>query len=424
MSNSANHIHLKRLFHLRNFAFIGQIIAVGFTLNVLDIHLPVSNVSFIILLFGLFNLFVWRRLKNSEPVTENEIFIHLMFDVLALALLLYFTGGATNPFIMLFLFPLTITVTILPVRYAWLLAIITVICYSLLMFFYQPLPIGHNESHAHNGTSEYNLHLIGMWMAFILNACLITYYVYGMGNTLRHQQKQLTKAREQSIRDEQLVVLGTLAASTAHELGTPLGTMALLVNEIKDELSNAKPAVAADINNLKKQINRCKQSLADLSASVGASSNLFDNQQQSACHYLQQIITEVKDMHPGISLGFHCTLDESNNLYTDRTLSLALINIIDNAVEASPEFVELSVDYTTINSTDYIEIVIRDHGPGLSDEALDKIGQQPYSEKELGLGLGLYLAYAAIRRRKGNISQQNCPPKGSKTLIHLPRIIK
>ncbi len=421
MLNSANYIHLRRLFHLRNLALIGQIVAVIFTLTVLQIDLPIKKISLIFLLFTFFNFFVWLRLKKARPVTENEIFIHLTIDVLTLALLLYFTGGATNPFVMIFLFPLTITVTILPVRYAWLLATITVICYSLLMFYYQPLPIGHN-SHGSSGASEYNLHLIGMWMAFILNACLITYYVYGMGNTLRHQQKQLTNAREQSIRDEQLVILGTLAASTAHELGTPLGTMALLVNEIEQELANADASVLSDLNNLKKQISRCKLSLTDLSASVGASSSLFDSQQQSVCQYLQGIINEIHEAHSNINLSFHCNPDNPSSLYTDRTLSLSLINIIDNAIEASPEFVDISVSSPAENNTDFIQIEILDHGPGLSDEALDKIGQQPYSEKELGLGLGLYLAYAAIRRRNGSISQQNCAPKGSKTTIILPLV--
>ncbi len=415
---STNHIHMRRLFHLRNFALIGQIAAVAFTLNVLNIDLPTSKISLIIFQFTLFNLFVWFRLKQPKPVTENEIFIHLMFDVFTLALLLYFSGGATNPFIMLFLFPLTITVTILPIRYAWLLASITVICYSLLMFQYQPLPIEHQSHTIYgiNSESDYNLHLIGMWMAFILNAGLITYYVYGMSSTLHHQQKQLTNAREQSIRDEQLIILGTLAASTAHELGTPLGTMALLINEIEQDITNASTSVISDLNNLKKQINRCKTSLADLSASVGAPSNLFDHKKQPVCQYLQNIITEIYDTHPNIKIHFHCTPDSSSILYTDRTLSLSLINIIDNAIEASPEFVDISID----NNDGLIQIVILDHGQGLSDEALDKIGQQPYSEKELGLGLGLYLAYAAIHRRKGNIIQQNCYPEGSKTTILLP----
>lgn len=415
MFKSTNNIHLQKLFRLRNLAILGQLLAVNLTQYTLDIALPLREIGFVILLVTLFNVFVWLRLRQPKIVTENEIFIHLAIDVFALALLLYFTGGATNPFVMLFLFPLTITVTILPARYAWLLAALTVICYSLLMFNYMPLPMGHNM-HEHAASNEYNLHLMGMWMAFILNACLITYYVYGMGNTLRRQQKQLGVAREQSIRDEQLVILGTLAASTAHELGTPLGTMSLLVNELEQELDGNNESVTSDLANLKSQIVRCKTSLNDLSASVGASSDLFGNKKQSVCEYFEQLIAEIRGIHTSAKLYLKCNTTESTDIHTDRTLSLSLINIIENSIEVSPEFVDINISIVE----DTIEIIIADKGPGLSKEAQEKIGQQPYSDKELGLGLGLYLAHAAIRRRQGKINQANNKNQGSITTIVLP----
>ena len=415
MFESANNIHLQRLFRLRNLAIIGQFTAVAVTEYTLDIVLPLRDIGYVILLITLFNIFVWLRLRQAKVVTENEIFIHLAIDVLALSLLLYFTGGATNPFVLLFLFPLTITVTILPARFAWFLAVLTVICYSLLMFYYMPLPIGHNM-HEHSPSSEYNLHLIGMWIAFILNACLITYYVYGMGNTLRRQQKQLGIAREQSIRDEQLVLLGTLAASTAHELGTPLGTMSLLVNELEQELTGQNKSVTSDLANLKKQIVRCKTSLSDLSASVGASSDLFSNKQQAVCEYFKQLIAEIREAHPTAILSLKCNTTHSNSIYTDRTLSLSLINIIENAIEVSLDYIDIKVSLIQ----DAVKIIITDKGPGLTEEAQEKIGNQPFSDKELGLGLGLYLAHAAIRHRQGKISQTNNINQGSITTIILP----
>jgi len=415
MLRTTNSIHLQRLFRLRNLAILGQFVAVILTQYTLDIQLPLSEIAFVILLITFFNIFVWLRLRQTKVVTENEIFIHLAIDVLALALLLYFTGGATNPFVMLFLFPLTITVTILPVRYAWLLAALSVFCYSLLMFNYMPLPMGHNM-HDHGASSEYNLHLTGMWMAFILNAGLITYYVYGMGNTLRRQQKQLGIARENSIRDEQLVILGTLAASTAHELGTPLGTMSLLIDELSQELKGQNESVTSDLVNLKKQISRCKLSLRDLSASVGASSDLFDTRKQTISDYFDQVIDELRDIHPAATLHLKYRDVGTNKITTDRTLTLSLINIIENSIEVSPDFVDINI---SVNHNDIL-ILIADKGPGLSKEAQEKIGHQPYSDKELGLGLGLYLAHAAIRRRDGKISQTNIVEKGTLTTITLP----
>ena len=127
MLESTNNIHLTRLFRLRNVAIMGQIIFVLFTHYIIDIKLPLVELSIIIFHISLFNLYVWLRLRNKlapreKSVSENEVFFHLAFDVIILAMLLYFTGGATNPFVLLFLFPITITVTILPVRFAWLLA--------------------------------------------------------------------------------------------------------------------------------------------------------------------------------------------------------------------------------------------------------------------------------------------------------------
>jgi len=427
MQESANFIHLKRLYTLRYIAIIGQVLALLITQYGLNIELPLLAVSLIVIQVVLFNGFVWLRLQQPKAVTENEIFIHLSFDVLALALLLYFTGGASNPFVLLFLFPLTITVTILPVRYAWLLVALTVGSYSLLMFNYQPLPMGHEMSHGmdhsmHSGmeeTSEYDLHLMGMWLAFIVNACLIAYFVYGMGLTIRQQQSELSSAREQSIRDEQLVLLGTLAASTAHELGTPLATMSLLADEIEFENKSGNTQIAADLESLKNQISRCKTALSDLSASVDASSDLFGNNQQPVCVYLNSIINEVSELNKTTVVELCCDLTAEYSLVTDRTLTLALVNIIENALEASPEFVRINVELVDKN----IVVSIIDRGPGLTEEALANIGEQPYSDKELGLGLGLYLAYSAIRRRQGSISQTNrSDSQGSETQISIPVI--
>lgn len=424
MQHSANYKHLKRLFTLRNIAIVGQLIAILVTQYWLDIDLPLVAVGLIVFQVLLFNIFVWIRLQQTKVVTENEIFIHLAFDVLALSLLLYFTGGATNPFVMLFLFPLTITVTILPVRYAWLLVVLTVAAYSLLMFNYQPLPMGHDMGHEMNHSmhgqapaSEYDLHLMGMWLAFILNACLITYYVYGMGNTLRQQHKQLASAREQSIRDEQLVILGTLAASTAHELGTPLGTMKLLVSELEAEISGQDEQVYKDLENLKLQINRCKTSLSDLSASVGASSDLYGEKLCVAVEYFNDLKDEIETIRPDANIHYDWKqLDNKISLYTDRTLTLALINVIENAIDESAAFIQWNIKV----SNQQLVLEILDRGPGLSEKALEMIGQQPYSEKDLGLGLGLYLAYAAIRRTGGQIEQSNRKSSGSRTLISLP----
>ena len=170
------------------------------------------------------------RLRRKLPVSSVEFFAQLMVDVFALTALLYFSGGSTNPFISLYLLPLTIAAAALPWAYTWVMAAITISCYTLLLFYYVPLPHDHEE---HN--SEFNLHVSGMWLAFVLSTVLIAWFVVKMGISIRERDKDLASAREQALRNEQLIALGTLAAGAAHELGTPLATMAIVSGELQDE---------------------------------------------------------------------------------------------------------------------------------------------------------------------------------------------
>jgi len=193
--------------------------------------------------------------------------------------------------------------------------------------------------------------------------------------------------------------------------------MSLLADEIEFENKSSNSRIASDLESLKNQISRCKISLSDLAASVDASSDLFGNDEQPVCVFLNTIISEISESNQTSVIDLCCDLSDEYCLSTDRTLTLALVNIIENALEASPEFVRINVELKDKT----IGLCIVDRGPGLTEEALANIGEQPYSDKELGLGLGLYLAYAAIRRRQGTISQTNRKNyQGSETQITLP----
>ena len=420
-TNDANFSNLKRLFALRNLLILGQIFSILLVYYGLNIHIPAIPVFLIILLQIAFNLYAWTRVQSQKPIPDNEIFVHLLFDVLSLAVVLFFAGGATNPFIILFLFPLTIAVTILPARYAWLLAAATIICYSILMVEYEPIPISHNM-HEHDANREYDLHIIGMWMAFVAIASLITYYVFGMGNTLRRQQKLLAEARERALQDEQLIVLGTLAASTAHELGTPLATMSLLAGEIKSQLNQSNLSNAdilfKDLDNLTHQIVRCKLALADLSASAGASP-LVNGEALEVGVYLQNILNQIYDTHPELTIDTDwLQLSDRCTILADRSLTQALCNIIDNAIDASPNEVSWEAKW----NDKQLNIMICDRGTGVSEELSKQLGNIPVSSNKDGMGLGLFLAHAIIKRMNGDVQLSSRCEGGSCTNITLPLI--
>jgi len=411
---SANYKHLRHLFILRNFFILIQFFAI--VISILYLHISLPLVPIFIEAFGLvlFNLWVGKRLKLSPEVTDNEIFRHLLFDIAALSIVLFFTGGASNPFITLFIVPLIISVTVLSPRYSWIFSIVTLSVYSILMFQYVPLEMMMHDSH--NMSSEFDLHIVGMWTAFAFSAALISHFVVKMGNTIREQDAMLTKANEAAMRDKQIVELGSLAAGTAHELGTPLGTMSLLISEIRHELTNAPEQVIDDIDNLKQQIERCKNALSHLSVSAGAL-NVSSGSTMTVKHFLERIHTEWYEHRPDITLSCYWHgEDEVGFVLGDRTLTQAVINLLDNAADASPADVEWKANWNKHK----LQIDILDKGKGLQSHLINRIGKSSVSQAEEGLGLGLFLSRSVIEHFGGELKIENRESGGVITLVTLP----
>jgi len=408
IADTAENINLHRLFMLRNIAITGQLVAVYVTQIVLHIPLPILSISLVIFTLALFNLFTVFRLRWGGKVTQLEFLLQLLVDVLVLTALLYLTGGATNPFVLMFLLPVIIATAVLSPRYTWVLTLVTAVCYSLLMWKYKPLPMSH---HSDDGFSQ---HVFGMWVSFVVSAAVTAYFVVAMRRTLQSKQRELNAAREQQLRDEQLVVLGTLAASTAHEMGTPLGTMHLLSDELKETVED--PAAQEIITTLKEQVTRCKDALANLSAAAG-SVQLGGGNIIPVDDFLRDILEEWQQSRPTIQINTDWQgVNPPPGILADRTLSQALCNILDNAADASPDDIEWLANWDT-NS---LAMEINDRGTGLSSDAEQLVGNRPYSEKGDGMGLGLFLADSIINRFSGEVHLVKRDGGGVTTRIRLP----
>ena len=407
---SANTANFYRLYVLRNIAIAWQIAVVALAKGYVGLPLPLLPLGLIIACLALFNVGTRLALGRGYAPTSLGVFFQLLVDVLALTGLLYFSGGATNPFVLLFLLPLTIAVTALPGKYTWGLVGFTVACYSFLMWRFVPLP----EAHSHDG--GFGLHVFGMWLGFVLSAGLIGYFVVGMGTTLRRQEQALAAAREQALRDERLVALGTLAASTAHELGTPLGTMALLVEELDEVLGGEAAEVRGQLDTLRAQIERCKGALSNLSASAGGV-QLGGGGVMPIDHYLADVLTEWRRVRPGAAIETDWKGSRPvPQILADRTLTQAVTNILDNAADVSRQAIEWSANW----DANRVDMEIRDSGPGLTAQAEESVGKRPYTEKAEGLGLGLFLAHGIIERFGGRVTLANRRGGGVTTHIELP----
>ena len=253
-------INLRRLVVLRAIALGGQALAVWVAVDTLHMALPLRPLVLILAAMAVVNLFTWLRLRRPWPIRDAELFAQLALDVLVLTALLYYTGGSTNPFAPLYLLPLTLTAAALTRTYTWAMAGLTVACYSALLFVYVPLP----GTHAVHG-EEFQLHVVGMWLGFLLSAGLIAWFAVKMAATLRSRDRLVSAMREQELTHERVLALGTLATGAAHELGTPLSTMAVLVKD----LTPGKAVAAETLSILRNQIARCKEILSSLSAAAG-----------------------------------------------------------------------------------------------------------------------------------------------------------
>lgn len=383
----------------------------------------------IIAAFAGFNELIRRRLKTDESVTDQELFTHLSIDVLGITAMLFFTGGAANPLAWYFLVPLIMTAITLPQKYVWYMVVLTVTCYSLLISFHVPLadlgpdipkeslPLPLQEKLLEH--SSFQLHVFGMWFGFVFSATVVAYFSVEMANTIRNRNQLLAQAREQALSDERVVSLGALAAGAAHELGTPLGTMAIIIHDLKQDYPQPEHAGLQDkVKILIEQIARCKQALAVMSASAGEK-RAEEGYAMPVSEYLEQLVDDWLDVRPQVGLDF-----KSGNLnqplpdiFAEQTLSQALVNILNNAADVSPDYVELSADWTATK----LELTIRDHGPGLHPEVIASAGVRAIkSTKEQGLGVGLLLAHATINRMGGHIQLSNADGGGARVQIELP----
>ena len=409
-------LNLRRLVMLRSVLIVGQILAVWVASHALDVPLPLVAIGTIIAAFVVLNVLTWWRLRLHHAVMESELFGHLLLDVAVLTGLLYLTGGSANPFVSLLLLPLTIAVTALPGRYSWAMAAITVACYSILMVFYVPLPRGHDAQFA----GDFALHVLGMWFNFVLSAGIIAYFVLKMGNTLRERDRALAQAREKALRDERLVALGTLAAGAAHELGTPLATIAVLAKDLEQACAavNAPPDMRDNLVVLRDQVARCKGILSTMAASAGQV-RAESGQRFSLDSYLRNIVQQWQAMRPGIIVQYHA--DGSHpapSIAGEKTLAQAIMNILNNAADASPEHVAIEARWSATE----LRMDICDRGEGLTPITQEHAGQMLFTTKapDQGLGLGLFLAHATLSRFGGSVQLFNREGGGACTRVVLP----
>lgn len=404
-------VNLGHMFWLRCLAIIGQLVTLAVVQIAYGVHLPLTAMLMVIALEVIFNILTWIRVTRAKPETHIELMGQLWVDLGALSALLFLSGGTTNPFVSLYLPSLAIAAAVLPWRLAAWLAAFAVVCYWLLSFDSVPLNMD-------NPANLFDYYRAGMWVNFMVSVGLISWFVSRMSAALRKGDAALGEAQERLLRDERVVALGAQAASVAHEIGTPLSTIAMVTEELRD-LSRTDQALApykADFDLLEQQLALCRSALARLRTRAALPTG-----QQPVGSWLDGFIEQWRLRHPHVNFERIGTAPADVLIADTVAVGQILTILLDNAARASRE----SVTLEAARDGDMLVFDIRDRGPGIPPERRAKLGRAPVESTQGGHGVGLYLAFTTAARLGGAIELTE-PPRpatsGTRAILRLPAI--
>jgi two-component system sensor histidine kinase RegB len=410
--SNATRLNMQRLIMLRG-VVMACLSLVILALYQASIPLPYAPLISAIAALGLFSLIAWWRLRKTTQTSQRELVMQLLGDIAALSLLFYFSGGYSNPFIWMYLLPITVAAVALRAAYAWLIASLSITCYTLLMFYH--VPLSHLHMHMRDD-AKLDIHLVGMWIGFVISSVIVAIFISRIGQNLRDYDNKIAEVREKALESERMLALGTLATSAAHELGTPLATMAIVSKELTQEYAN-QPELLVQLGVLQKQVSRCKEILSSITRSAGQA-RADAGQGLPLRAFLQDTIQRWRDTRPATELVV--TLHDNvfdPTIVMDRTLTQAIQNMLDNAADESPERVLFDAEWNEKS----LKIHIRDFGKGLSAETKNQLGTPFFTSKnEQGMGLGVYLTQTTLARYGGELSLNNHAEGGVITIANLP----
>ena len=404
---------MKRLSWLRWLAILFQLSAIALAFTLLPMNISATSLIVIVACLAFFNLIVSLRLKRSFPVTDLEIMLHLIIDSIALTALLYFAGGSTNPFISLLLVPVVLAAAYLRGIHVFWVLFSCAVLYTFLMTNFLPLPpVGDRFG------GDFMVHIYGMWGTFILSALVGAILVYSLSRTGRERDRQLAEMQQRLLRNEHIVSVGAMAAGTAHELNTPLSTIAMLAEEIELQ-AGSDEQLHEDAREIGLQINHCKERLQRLQqAAEMARGN--GGKQMPLDEALMSIIRAWSALRSEIELTKSFMLDEAPLIYEKHALSLILMNLLNNAADASLENNSSHISISARTDGVDLHVVIEDDGKGLSKEQSRLAGNVSFSTKQEGLGLGLILSNATLEQLRGDLRMERLPEGGMATRIRIP----
>lgn len=394
---------MQLLIQLRWLAVVGQVVTISLVHWGLDIHLPLHEMFAILLGLVIINLgCMWWLHWREHDIASTDLFIALLADVSALSMLLYLSGGANNPFITLFLLQITLGAVLLKPFYAWAIVVVTACCAVALAFFYQPLQIMTNK-----GGAMHSLYLIGLLISFGLNAILLVAFINRIMANLQLRDARLADLRQRAAEEEHIVRMGLLASGAAHELGTPLSTLAVILGDWQRMPQIARESdLMDDLHEMEHQVQRCKSIVTGVLMSAGETRGDAP-ETTTLVTFMERVVAQWRSHRQPANFVYREQLPNDVPIISDTALQQMIFNVLDNALEASPGFVQLFVDCDS-GDNPQLQLVVSDSGPGFRADILAQLGKPYQSSKgRPGGGLGLFLVMNVARSLGGHIQARN-----------------
>jgi two-component system sensor histidine kinase RegB len=375
-----------------------------------DVQVHTAGVGAVLALEVLAAALTWWRLQGEPAIGDAELLVQAQLEMLLYGAMLYFTGGTTNPFGPLLALPMIIVSSALRPSSVWFLALVSIVMYIVLRTHHVAL------DHPHGHTQVYELHEDGMVVNYLITAVLLAFFVNRIHQTQRRNNRLLADAREAQVRNESAAAIGALAAGHAHELGSPLNTIAIVVGELRRQCPADSPT-SQDLELLAEQLAECKRIVSKLSDAGG------ERRAETATaapldRFLNMIIARARALHPGATID--ASLDQAATIpaiVAETTLSQAILDLICHAARVSPDLVQVRCRWTE----DELRVDVADRGPGFPAEWLARLERQevpPVTGD--GSDLDLLRSAATLARVGGRLEAVNEKPMGARTTLRIP----
>ncbi len=411
---SAAAITLTWLVRLRWGFFVGQAATIVGARYVLAVDVPIGALAVVVAVSGASNVALAAWSRSQRNPTDAALGAVFAIDTLLLTALLYFSGGPANPFSVFYLVHVTIAAVALGMRWAALVVLLSVVSYATLFFAHVNVPA---MEHAHHSGTAFSVHLQGMWVALTIAASLIALFVTRVSGALRAREAELLRTQELAARNEKLASLSTLAAGAAHELGTPLGTIAIAAKELERSIRSAPDEAIADARLIREELERCRAIVARMSANAGQSIGEVALPTTTA-----KVVSALRERMGDAALaGVDVQISEAQFDAPLQGLVQVLSNLVQNALHATPDGgtpVVLATDVVAGS----VRFAVIDRGHGVARADLDRVGEPFFTTKPpgQGMGLGLFLARAFADRHGGELVFASEEGKGTRVTLSLP----